>query len=116
MAPLNDEPRKPATLADMFRRAKADVGEPMAYWSFQHAKATGRREIADRQLKRVERELENVLYRASVQFGDAQAEAVLKNAPGPMQFHRLDAELVEATEMVQATENVMAALARKAVK
>ena len=108
------EPRKPDTLVDMWKIARTQLGEDVTYWAFQHAKAVGRRERADRELKRVEGELSSLQYRAATLTSDAAIQLLMNNAPEVHEFHRLDTALADAIEIVTATASVLEILQRKA--
>lgn len=110
---LPAEPRQPDTLVDFYRRAVKELGEPIAYWLFQNAKAQGRRAVADRKLKRSESTLSSLEYRAAVLNSDAASALIMANAPHPTEFYRLETELADAVEQVAATENVIAHLKGK---
>lgn len=112
VAPVSDE-RRPLSFEELFRRAQHDIGGPLAFWAFQHAKASGRREKADRELKRVEESLRQLQYRASVLHGEAAVELIMEKAPSVIEFHRLDVALADAIEQQQGAANVMQLLAAR---
>jgi len=105
--PLSQQERKPDDLVDFYRRARAELGDKAAYWAFQHAKAVGRREIADRKLKRLEARLSHVEYRAASMPSDVAQAMVMEQAPGDLEFHRAETALADAMEQVQATAHVL---------
>lgn len=112
VAPVSDA-RRPLSFEELFRRAQHDIGGPLAFWAFQHAKASGRREKADRELKRVEESLRQLQYRASVLHGEAAVELIMEKAPSVIEFHRLDVALADAIEQQQGAANVMQLLAAR---
>lgn len=100
-------------LAKLYRDAIGDgVKKDLAKWIFLEAKARGRMEIAERQIRRLESRQLAVESRAAGQLGEAMVMAVLANSVSVVEWHKAEQALSDAVEEVSACKAMVDVLSK----
>jgi len=101
-------------LIELYRDACDDgVHAELAKWVFREAKATARRDIADRRYKRLDGEDFSVRCRAWG-FGDMDhaRQLVMQHAPDDIQWHKAETALSDAIEEVSVCGRMIELLSK----
>ncbi len=107
MAPLDDGDRPPASLQDLYNRAKNHaLPRGLAWWVFAEAKAKGRRELAAIEIKRLDTDLAAISYRAAMMETTAAYQLVQTQTPYE-RIQRANVEYVDASEAVAVCERMI---------
>lgn len=100
-------------LVRLYQLAIGDgVKRELAKWIFLEAKARGRMEVADRQMKRLESRQLAVESRAAGQLSDSMVESVLRNSVAPTEWWKAEQALSDAVEEVSACKAMVDVLSK----
>ena len=116
-APLYPPEKPPPTLEELYRQAKADLAHPgpdtVTKWVFLHAKAAGRREVAERRWKLLSDRSFLVHSHAATLAGQIARDMVTENDVDPIEWHKADVAVTDAVEECTATAKVLELLSRQ---
>lgn len=110
VAPLGDE-KKPSTLADLYRKAIGAKGpHVLVEWIFLEARAAGRLEVAQAQLKRLGEEDYLIRSRAYSFQSEAARSLAMEEEIHPLKFHKAEIALSDAREQLSVCARMIALL------
>jgi hypothetical protein len=112
VAPLDDAPRAPSDLRELYRKAKAGTYTQLD-WVFFEARARGRLAVADRQHRRLEEEDRDVRFQAGRFDTDVARAQVMQNAPDHIRWHKAEQAVADATAEVSVCGRMIEMLSKK---
>jgi len=112
VAPLDDAPKAPPDLKELYRRSR-DGKYTLTDWIFFEARARGRLAIAERQHKRLEEEDRDVRFQAGRFDTDVARAQVMQNAPAQLRWHRAEQDVADATAEVSVCGRMIELLSKK---
>lgn len=112
VAPLDDAPKAPPDLRELYRMAKAGKFT-LQDWIFFEARARGKLAVAERQHKRLEEEDRDVRFQAGRFETDVARAQVMANAPSHLRWHAAEQAVADATAEVSVCGRMIEVLGKK---